>query len=459
MSTGELVRALDVSAPSVHRMLLELRAQLVSAGKTRQRKHALRRSLRGTISSLPMFSVDENGKAVALTPMELVHPEGCFAPLDPRVWPGPPGHDDWWEGLPYPLYDMRPQGFLGRAVARAVSQQLRVSDNPEDWSDDDVLLYLAQFGSDQAGNLIVGEQAMQAWTRSRAAGALEPVKVADTARRYLKLAEAAAGLAQVGSSAGGEFPKFTAVRHLPGALSPHVIVKFSGSDPSAPVRRWSDLLVCEHLALEALSRAGHPVARSRIVIAGGRTFLESERFDRHGDYGRSPVVTLSSLQGALIGSRESAWPAVMRSPGANDLFRPEVVAHAEELHWFGRFIANSDMHMGNLSFRPQAAQFGPAPAYDMLPMHYAPLRGGEVPAALEFPRADLPAPPAGRESGWQRMLQAALGFWSEAAGDRRISDGFRAICSSNLQQLQRFADLWASAEVDHEDPAQLRRRE
>lgn len=55
-----------------------------------------------------------------------------------------------------------------------------------------------------------------------------------------------------GSSAAGEFPKFTAMRMLEGSPV-SMIVKFFGADASAAVRRWSDLLVCEHLALETLS--------------------------------------------------------------------------------------------------------------------------------------------------------------------------------------------------------------
>ena len=76
-----------------------------------------------------------------------------------------------------------------------------------------------------------------------------------------------------------------------------MIVKFSGSGGSPAVPRWSDLLVCEHLALQMLAaQPGHPAAPSRIVQHAGPTFLENERFDRHGDFGRSSVVTLTALE-------------------------------------------------------------------------------------------------------------------------------------------------------------------
>jgi hypothetical protein len=447
ISTGELVQTLGVSAPSVHRMLLELGGDLVSAGQTRQRRHALRRWLRGTVSSLPVFAIDAQGRAGAMTTIELVQPEGSLALLDPQVWPPTEADDGWWDSLPYPLFDMRPQGYLGRLVARALAQPLHVSDNPEEWSFDDVLAYLMQYGSDSTGNLIVGEQAMQAWSRERARG-LEGIPAAQVGPRYLELAEVAVGQGVPGSSAGGEFPKFTAVRELAGADTPHVIVKFSGSDDSAPVRRWSDLLVCEHLALEAMQGVGGiPVARSRIVQHGGRTFLESERFDRHGDFGRSAVITLSSVDGALVGSGVTEWPRVLRARGAGELFTPELIARGEEMFWFGRFIGNSDMHTGNLSLRPLGRNFGGAPAYDMLPMMYAPMRGGEVPAR-EFDPSGFPVPPAGREEAWQRMLRAALAFWEAAAEDARITEGFRQICADNAQALERWAEAWAHVPAD-----------
>jgi len=443
-STGELVRTLGVSAPSVNRMLRELAGagELVSAGQTRLRRHALARRLRGTASTFPVFAIDEQGRASAAWNMQLVHPQGCLARLDPRVWRSLDA-DGWWDGLPYPLYDMRPQGYLGRMVARATSQQLHVPDNPEEWSDDDVLVYLTQFGSDSSGNLVVGEHAMQAWSRARTQGLQDVIGARDVGVRYQQLAEAAVGLGVAGSSAGGEFPKFTAVRELKGALTPHVIVKFSGADDSPAVRRWSDLLVCEHLAVAALAEVGGvDVARSRIVQHGGRTFLESERFDRHGDFGRSAVVTLSAIEGSLIGSTETQWPRVLRSPGARSLFTSQLIDAAEEIFWFGRFIANEDMHTGNLSLLPQGAVFALAPAYDMLPMAYAPLRAGEVPSR-NFDPSRFPTPPAGREEGWQRAMNAALSFWTSAAADDRITPAFREICVDNAHALDRWAETWS----------------
>lgn len=457
-SVAALVRQLGVSTASVYRMLREMEAEVVSAGQTRRRRHALVRQLRGTVSKLPVYAIDEAGGISEVSTLELVHPQGCMAPLDPAVWPQSREADGWWEGLPYPIYDMRPQGFLGRLVARAVERQLHVPDNPDLWSDDDVLVYLMQYGRDQSGNLVVGEQAMQTWSRERTRGLADVIPAGQVGPEYVKLAEAALGHGVAGSSVGGEFPKFTAARELEGALTPHVIVKFSGSDDSPAVRRWSDLLVCEHLALQALQDVGGDVsvARSRVLQHGGRTFLESERFDRHGSFGRSPVVTLSSVEGALIGSGETQWPRVLRSHGARRLFTQDLIHVAEELYWFGHFIANTDMHTGNLSLRPRGSVFGIAPTYDMLPMLYAPLRAGEVPAR-NFDPTGLPVPAAGREEDWSRMLRAALAFWQAAAADPRITNDFRQVCADNGQALQRWSEMWVRSE-DQAEPHVARPR-
>jgi hypothetical protein len=99
------------------------------------------------------------------------------------------------------------------------------------------------------------------------------------------------------------------------------------------------------------------------------------------------------------------------------------------------------MHDGNLSFKPQrSAEPSPltlAPAYDMLPMLYAPQRGVELPPVNFAPRLPMPA----EREAWQVAAHAAEGFWSRAAEDARISAPFRAICTENLQTVRKTAAL------------------
>ena len=120
------------------------------------------------------------------------------------------------------------------------------------------------------------------------------------------------------------------------------------------MRRWADLLVSEHLALEcAAALPDVTSARSRIVTHAGRTFLEVERFDRHGLFGRSRLSSLGTLDAALLGDGSSDWVRLAGRLSGLGLLAPADVERIQRLWWFGRLIANTDMHTGNLSFRPQ----------------------------------------------------------------------------------------------------------
>ena len=436
-SASGLAQSLGVSVPTLHRMLQRLPSgRLVSAGQARRSRYALRRPLRGTLGDLPVYAVDAIGRAEALGPLALLQPQGAWCDLSKSDWPVPAeSRDGWWPGLPYPVYDMRPQGYMGRLFARAEHRALGVSPDPQTWTDDDVMHVLSQRGGDASGNLVLGDAALADWQAARLA---EPPPLAhgDTAAAYAALAGQAVATGVPGSSAAGEFPKFGARREAPpGQTSdtPHVLVKFSGADASPTVQRWADLLVCEHLALQhAAGLPGVAVAKSRILRHGGRTFLEVERFDRHGAYGRSPLCSLETVNAALVGDGSRDWIHLAQRLVADGWLPPEQVAGVAHLWWFGRLIANTDMHAGNLSFRPLAGRLTVAPAYDMLPMLLAPLAGGEVPVRDFVP--PLPLPP--QRATWEVACAAAQAFWREAAQDARISEGFRRLCLPMAEKLE-----------------------
>ena len=73
-----------------------------------------------------------------------------------------------------------------------------------------------------------------------------------------------------------------------------------------------------------------------------------------------------------------------------------------------------------------------SPAYDMLPMLYAPMAVGEVPIR-EF-QLTLPNPQ--EQDIWSQAFRMAIEFWNVAANDARITVGFREICESNLTTLE-----------------------
>jgi len=445
-AAADLAAALGVSVPTLHRLLQRLPpAELVSAGKARRARYALRRPLhagRGTLADLPVYAVNRAGQAELLALLAPLQGGGCWMPLEGSGWPVPDeARDGWWPGLPYPLYDMRPQGYMGRLFARAEHRALGVAPDPQAWSDDDVLHVLSQRGSDTSGCWIVGDDAYTLWQAQRQTQP-PPLAPEATAAAYAQLAEQAVASGVAGSSAAGEFPKFAARRTAPhgtASETPHVLVKFSGADAASPtVQRWSDLLVCEHLALQHAARLpGVQAAASRILQHSGRTFLEVERFDRHGEHGRSPLCSLETANAALLGDLSRDWTVLAARLVAQDLLTPDDAQAIARLWWFGRLIGNTDMHLGNLAFRSEQGRFALAPAYDMLPMLHAPLPGGEVPVRDFEPPLPLPT----QRGVWHEAWDAARNFWLAAAEDGRISAGFRDMCAGHARQLSAAASL------------------
>jgi len=424
---GELLARLGISRATLMRAVQALGPAVLSMGRARRTTYAATRPLRGSLVSLPLYSISEVGiveEVATLVPLhggtalQMRHDLGW--PLDEDMAQG------WFDRLPYMLDDMRPQGFLGRHFARANAALLQVPEDPTRWSDDDILHTLSLAGMDVPGCYILGETALRTWLAQiqQPVASIEDDQVDAS---YLALAQSAMTRGIPGSSAGGEFPKFTAARRIEGEIV-HVLVKFSGSDASAGTQRWSDLLVCEHLASTCLRELQLEAAASRVRQAGGRTFLEVERFDRHGAHGRSPLCSWWALNAGVVGAGPVPWTVAAQALATQGWIDADTRAKIERLWHFGKLIANSDMHEGNLSFRPGLAL---APAYDMLPMLYAPERGVELPTR-EF--APLPPIPAEREA-WDAARPAAIAFWERAAADARISGAFRAICAANAQHV------------------------
>lgn len=111
-------------------------------------------------------------------------------------------------------------------------------------------------------------------------------------------------------------------------------------------------------------------------------------------------------------------------------------AHLRWLAVFGKLIANTDQHFGNISLTPMDAKnrFALAPVYDMLPMLYVPA-GEEVPTRVFDPQVRAKARAVDH---WEDALHWATTFWETAAEDDRISEGFRGLCRSNAGQLHNL---------------------
>lgn len=311
---------------------------------------------------------------------------------------------------------------------------MRIPEDPTRWTDDDIAMVLALAGDDLPGDLIVGDASIDRFQQRRAG---DPQWLSGTDRQavYPERARAALEGAPPGSSAGGEFPKFTiAVRD--GAVGIHAIVKFAPADDTPAARRWSDLLVAEHHASTALATLGVAAAESRVLQSEGRTFLEVARFDRIGDHGRRGVVTLASIEPALLGSGETQWDRSAAALHARHWLDAGDLDRIVRLFLFGRMIGNTDMHWGNIAFSAENGTLRLAPVYDMLPMLFAPTRAGELPPRELAPAAPVP----GQEIAWRAALRAATIYWSTVARDALVSPGFRAICEVCREKLERIGE-------------------
>lgn len=434
LGLAEIAASLGCSTKTAQRLVAAAGGAVVAAGQTRRRRTAWRREVRGQRVEAPVYRINAEGRPQLVGTLRPIWPQGCHLDDISPAWPTPEeALDGWYDGLPYPLYDLRPQGFLGRAFARRHAADLGLSPDPRDWDDDGLLMGLGAFGDDLPGELLIGDPALRRFLDDRL-NLAPPIGEAELPTAYAALAAQAMDGALPGSSAGGEFPKFTVARELPGMATPQCVVKFSGADDSATVQRWRDLLVCEHLAAQAL---GGQSARTRLLAHAGRHFLESERFDRVGPHGRRGVVSLESVNAGLVGEGTNDWTRVATALASLGLLSAEDAERVAERQLFGQLIGNSDMHGGNLGFFHDAVGLRLAPSYDQLPMRYAPQAGGEVLSPPLTPSLPLPA----ERERWQRVAPLALAFWRMAAGDSRISPAFRPLCAGNASALERAMAL------------------
>lgn len=415
-----LQQRLGISQPTLSRSLAPLVAggQVVAVGAARARRYLLPREIEGVGRQVPIHAVTAQGE---LSPFGTLYPlagGGFWMDEADKAH----GHSAFHDSLPWFLYDMRPQGFLGRGFA-AVHPSLQLPANLQHWSDDHILKALVNAGEDLPGNLVVGAAAFNRYLDLPAPQRAGAPVVHTPDAHYPALAAQALGQTLAGSSAGGEQPKFSAVRD-----GHPVLVKFSPADDSAAAQRWRDLLVCEALALHTLADAGIRAAHTELIEAEGRVFLESRRFDRTPQ-GRVGMVSLEVYDRQYIGQGTNWVDTARRSDQAG----PERLSAADVttltlLDAFGALIANTDRHHGNISLLLQDHRWQLAPAYDMLPMLYAPVAGEVVPRDFA---AQPPRPGVHTLSVWPRARELALRFWQTAAADDRVSAGFRATARDN----------------------------
>jgi hypothetical protein len=436
LRAAALVAELGVSQPTFSRVWAKINDG-VALGAGRARQYALRRHVPGVTAPIPIFRVSPEGQVAPIGHLDVLQ-DGFYV-----VNALQKNDFQLFQGIPYFLRDLRPQGFLGRLEPG----KHRDLDLPADilrWTDEQVLKYLSRRSEHAPGDLIFGNESYAGYLTEAARARTTLIPDAERAARYPGMAEQSMQGQAPGSSAGGEQPKFTAAIARAGERDAieHVIVKFSPQINTDSGRRWADLLICEHLALDTL--AAHHIAASRTTIleTGGRLFLEVVRFDRVGLHGRLPMATFSAFDGDL-GMLDQNWTAVARALGRRGQLSQKDVQTVEVLDLYGTLIGNTDKHHSNIALAwTLEGRHSLLDAYDMLPMMYRPNTHGEIIQREWVPNLGL-----GLELRHLALCyQMANEFWRSVMEDARISEDFRQKIA--YRHLRKLRQLGSDAESD-----------
>ncbi|MCC7536277.1 MAG: type II toxin-antitoxin system HipA family toxin YjjJ [Deltaproteobacteria bacterium] len=428
---GALATRLGISQPTLSRAAADAGQRVVRIGRARATRYALSREVPRAGSRWPLYRIDPDGSPHRLGELRALH-GGAFHLEVVRRTTSLRGAFalGLFPGLPWFLDDVRPQGFLGRAFARAYADEVDAPTDVQRWNDDHVLRAWLRHGENLAGDLVLGEASLERALRfiRNPSDAIEPAK---RETRFIELADAAMRGELPGSSAAGERPKFLATLREPGG-GRSVLVKLSERAGSPAAQRWADLLRCERLASDTLRAHGIAAAHEEIVEAGGRTFLQSTRFDRTPRLGRRGFVSLASLDVAHLARGHGEWWRFAEPLRRDGWITEEDARRLRRLSLFGRFIANTDMHLGNVAFEmADALPLALCPAYDMLPMRFAPAGTGEI-----VPRDHDVAPPLPEIlDDWRFAALAAEDFWQRVCGSDAISADFRSVAERALQTV------------------------
>ncbi len=413
-TTRTLAAGTGMKRQTVNRKLRALGDSVIKFDKVRPPLYYAVQEAFGSGNEIHLAAVDPQGNTNlwgVLRP--LVHGGFCLqtTPIAPKVLKGN-NENGMYDGLPYFLDDMRPQGFMGRQIARDLNAQFDIfPPDPRDWNQEQVGRYLVANGDDLPGNLKIGRMALDRVRRPPQKSRRED---------YPELADKAVEGEVYGSSAGGEQAKFATYSREREA---HVIVKFSPKEGGELAARWRDILVTEYIASEVLHEFDIPAAELGIHEIQDRLFLESLRFDRYGEYGRLPLISMQAVDNEFSGVG-SGWLHV-----AKELHKLGLISwqHLFDIavYWgFGRLIYNTDMHLGNVSFFIDGSGFSLAPIYDMCSMGFAPKSTGEIPP-YAFTLPDINESLAFIDKTIPTTKQMAREFWRKVAGSELVSAELR----------------------------------
>ncbi|MFH1873804.1 MAG: type II toxin-antitoxin system HipA family toxin YjjJ [Pseudomonadota bacterium] len=422
----KLCQLLRISQPAFSRLVNKMEEKVCTFGAASQTLYGLKREIPKVGFTINIYVVDEKGQSTLYGELFSISPKGfCFVLKEEGIF-----QDKFFEDLPFFLDDLRPNGFLGRLIPHTHSE-LDLPKNINQWTSNHCLQYLTEYGTDLIGNLILGDRAFERYL-AKTQKSKPGIQLSERIHEYPQMANNILQYGDPGSSAGGEQPKFPAV--LENEKS--VLVKFSPKLNNPLAMRRADLLICEHISHRVLKDHGHLSSKSELIFGENQLFLEVKRFDRIGFFGRRGVISLNALNNEYIGITGD-WKKV-----AQALLKQKIITQkiAEEIYWqhiYGKLIANSDMHLANLSlYFDKGTVTGITPSYDMLPMLYAP-QNEEV-VSREF---TPPLPTPSESIIFKKVLSVAIDFWERVTNDLHVSSNFREIASQNMIKVKSLEKI------------------
>lgn len=429
-----LARELGISQPTLSRRLKPLirNGEVVKIGAGRASRYAWRRMIPALpeTEALPLYEIDETGEAQIVGELTPLEPGGTVITGELNgAWLNENRKLRIHEGLPFYLEYLRPEGFLGRLFCRQIATHSGLPPDPQSWDEDQLLSFLCFHSADLPGSLIVGRHSLDVFLRST----VTPIKKEQIIGEYHRLAESVLSGETPGSSAGGEQPKFTAfIAGEKGGPPKHMIVKFSPAGDDRIARRWRDLLVAEHRALSLLNEYHSFPNPVSLITVRERSMLQIERYDRVGEKGRRPWISLGALDDELFGRRDSIRAALRRLQRIG-LLSEEDAGIGMVASLFGDFIGNTDQHFGNLSFTREEDRIRIGPLYDILPMFYAPRRGGEI---VDEKAHSLPVRIPEEKEYFEIAAEIASDYWNLLAGNGELSEDFHRIARRTAELMK-----------------------
>ncbi len=402
LPSSSIQEALKLSQPTVSRILSEIGDEIVVLGRGKSTQYAVAHAIGTFPAQQPLWHIDQSGAperigTVCLLAKDQIHIEGDGVS---HLFDSTPQ-----ELLPWVLSPLRAQGFLGRMLAGRLAHY-GVPSNPETWNVEAALISALNI-HDAPGALLLGTHAQK--SRLMQMDANDPAQLLD------HIALDIVKTLPIGSSAGGEQPKFPVLD----AQGNPWLVKFSPPRGTPFGDRWSDLLCAEALCNQALERHGFEAAQSQILQSQTRTYLLSKRFDRCAGDGRKHVVSIGSVHAAFVKGGYVNWASTSDALARQGRLSRLDAQACHSMLQFGRLVGNTDMHSGNASLFVEGSSlqeimrgnFKLAPTYDMLPMRWKPdAMVGVVdytPFDVDYSLADAATRAAAREF-WVALSRHAL---------------------------------------------------